>query len=185
MDARQLENTLRTVDFPNRFEKKLKSFVDNELLTRVFRQRRGDNEEAEISLLDSIAVFHEYYSKVLKLFYPLIMTERVEETKDNKSKRKLEFKEKLLTEFKQAYLNHLKYSVLDAIGYAALFEKFITLQFPLWQRQVDQSEFELSLTESENLDYIRRLLQDAGQLPDMDIESDNNQLAFDSKVGAF
>lgn len=185
MDAKQLEATLRTIDFSNRFEEKLKNHMDNVLLAGLVRQNSQDDESARLDLLEVLSTFYEYYKKVLMLFYPLIKSERVEEPKDPKTKRKLEFKEKILTDFKQAFINHLKFSILDQIDYSGLFDSFISIQFPLWQRQVDQAGFDLSLQDSENLDFIRRLIQDSGHLPDMDIESDNSHKAFDASVDSF
>lgn len=181
MDAKQLEHTLRTIDFSNRFEDKLKTYMDNELVSVIVNRSQGP-EETKPGLLEVITVFHEYYKKVLMLFFPLIKSDRTEESRDPKLKRKLEFKDKLLTDFKQAFLNHLKFSVLDRINYSDLFEEFITVQYPIWQRQIDQGGLDMNLTDSENLDFIRRLLQQEGILPDMEIENENNQIAFDAGV---
>lgn len=172
---------LITLDFSNRFPDVLKAYMDGDLFRTV--QTRLETAQGN-RLLEAISVIHEYYNRVIKLFYNCVKEKISEESTAPKVRRRLEYGEKVFLELKQCFLNHLKFSLLDRIGYTEMFEEFIEVHFPLWKLKVDQAEFGLSEVESSNLDYVRRLLQESGM---MEIElhkanSDDQESNLDSKV---
>ena len=125
MGTKELERALIEMDFASRYEEKMKNFMDTELVQRMEKHlRKHGNPKA---LYSSISEVYDYFSKTLLLFYPLIAgnSDKTEEAKDGRLKRKPEFKEKLFTEFKLTFMNHLRYCILDRIDYDTHFTKLI------------------------------------------------------------
>jgi hypothetical protein len=181
LDSKQLENVLRTLDFSNRFADVLKVYMDGDLLRKILARIKGAPGS---KLLEAVTVIHEYYNRVIKLFYNCVKDKIAEDNTTPKHRRRMEYGEKVFLDLKQCFLNHLKFSLLDRIGYTELFEEFIETHFPRWKLQVDQAEFGLSEIETSNLDFVRRLLQESG-LMEIELQRDNSgdqEHAFDSKV---
>lgn len=135
-------------------------------------------------LLEAITVIHEYFNRVIKLFYSCVKDRISEEGTTPKNRRKMEYGEKVFLDLKQCFLNHLKFSLLDRICYTELFEEFIEVHLPRWKLQVDHAEFGLTEVETSNLDFVRNLLQESG-LMEIELQranSDDKEAGFDSKV---
>ena len=125
MDTKELERALSEMDFASRYEEKMKNFMDTELVQRMNKHlQKLSNPKA---LYSAICEVYDYFSKTLLLFYPLISgsSDKTEQSRDARAKRKPEFKEKLFTEFRLTFMNHLRYCILDSIDYDSHFTKLI------------------------------------------------------------
>jgi hypothetical protein len=172
---------LQTLDFRNRFPDVLKEYMDGELMKKIADRIE---DAAGSRLLEAITVIHEYYNRVIKLFYSCVKDRISEEGTSPKNRRKMEYGEKVFLNLKQCFLNHLKFSLLDRICYNELFEEFIEVHLPRWKLQVDHAEFGLTEVETSNLDFVRNLLQESG-LMEIELQranSDDKEAGFDSKV---
>lgn len=174
------------MDFSSRFSESLKSYMDVELMDKI--QGRMAQTSDSTKLFEAISTIHDYYNRVLRLFFPFTKEKPVEEQlRDHKGKRRPDYGEKAFLDFKQSFLNHLKFSMLDKINYSALFQDFIQSQFPLWKQQADQAEFDLSSKETEDLGYVRRLLLEAEQQDEtlQRTSSTDSVTKFDAKVARY
>lgn len=125
MGAKQLEKALIDIDFENRYEDKLKVYIDQSLVPSI-QSRLEDCSGSK--LVKAITELHDYFKRTIKFFAPFVVSqERVDEsTRDGtKPRKEPDFKDKIFTDFKNTLTNHIKYCVMDTLDYDSLFMDFI------------------------------------------------------------
>lgn len=78
MGAKQLEKALIDIDFENRYEDKLKVYIDQSLVPSI-QSRLEDCSGSK--LVKAITELHDYFKRTIKFFAPFVVSqERVDES---------------------------------------------------------------------------------------------------------